>query len=125
MKTKASNRVTGKKGERLAESYLRTQGYKIISRNVRSPFGEIDLIAKHKKMLVFIEVKARQNRDFGLPEESITEEKKRRLARLANWYLAGLNQDVQTRFDVLAIELTEPEPKIRLIQNAFDVPTWH
>ena len=95
----------------------------MIARNLRTPFGEIDLIAKHQKTLVFIEIKTRTSVDFGLPEESVTESKRARLGRLASWYLAreSDDRDLPTRFDVLAIQLKNGEPIIKLIQNAFEV----
>ena len=122
MNPKSSNRSTGRAGERIGEDFLKKQGYEILARNVRSPFGEIDLVAKHKKTLVFVEVKTRRSSDFGLPEESVTERKKARLGRLASWYLAHYpGSDLPVRFDVLAIQLQGAQPDIRLIPNAFEL----
>ena len=122
MSPKSSNQSTGKVGERLSEAYLKKQGYEIVARNVRSPFGEIDLVAKHKKTLVFVEVKTRRGTDFGLPEEAVTERKKVRLGRLASWYLTHYpGSDFPVRFDVLAVQLGNLQPDIRLIQNAFEL----
>ena len=122
MNPKSSNQSTGKTGERIGEDFLKKRGYEILERNARSPFGEIDLVAKHKKTLVFVEIKTRQGTDFGLPEEAVTERKKFRLGRLASWYLAHYfgDQDLPVRFDVLAIQLGGARPDIRLIQNAFE-----
>ena len=123
MSSKSSNQSTGKAGEQIGECFLKKQGYEIIARNVRSPFGEIDLVAKHRKTLVFIEVKTRRSSDFGLPEESITERKKTRLGRLASWYLTNHfeDQNFPVRFDVLAVQLQGAQPDIRLIPNAFEL----
>ena len=122
MSPKSSNQSTGKVGERLSEAYLKKQGYEIVARNVRSPFGEIDLVAKHKKTLVFVEVKTRRGTDFGLPEEAVTKRKKVRLGRLASWYLTQCpGSDLPVRFDVLAIQLEGNNPDIRLIQDAFEL----
>ena len=122
-KPKSSNQSTGKFGEQIAQDYLKKQGYHILAQNLKSPFGEIDLVAKHQKTLVFIEVKTRRNTDFGFPEESVTEHKQIRLGRLASWYLKYESQwqDFPVRFDVIAIELLEGKVEIRLIQNAFEV----
>lgn len=118
---KTENRTIGICGENLAEKYLKSRNYRILGRNVRSPFGEIDFIAEHNRVLVFIEVKTRRSTLFGFPEEAVTNQKKARLIRLASWYLA-VNPRIKkpVRFDVLAIMLNDA-PEYRLIQNAFEV----
>jgi len=122
MNSKSFNKLTGETGEHIGEHYLKGQGYQIVARNVRSPFGEIDLVAKHQKTLVFVEVKTRRSFDFGLPEEAVTKRKKARLGRLASWYLTRYpDSDLPVRFDVLAIQLGGLQPDIRLIQNAFEL----
>jgi putative endonuclease len=70
-----SRKETGQRGERLAQDYLKKRGYRIIETNYRSPYGEIDIISKHKNTLVFMEVRAKKNLRFGSPEESVTEAK--------------------------------------------------
>jgi len=117
---KRNNRKTGVEGERIGESYLIKHGYKIVERNVRSPYGEVDLIASHGDTLVFIEVKARRDLSYGYPEEAVDRQKQFRLTRIASWYLslhAKKNQAV--RFDVLSVLLDNNESGIKLIQNAF------
>ena len=122
MNSKSFNKLTGETGEHIGEHYLKGQGYQIVARNVRSPLGEIDLVAKHQKTLVFVEVKTRRSADFGLPEESITKRKKARLGRLASWYLSQHSiSESEVRFDVLAVQLGGEHPEIRLIQNAFEL----
>jgi len=115
-----STRATGILGEALGERFLKESGYKILERNVRSSFGEIDLVAEHAKTIVFVEVKSRRNSEYGVGEEAVTERKKRQLGRLAEWYLSRHRKMKKpVRFDVLAIELDEP-PRYRLIQNAIE-----
>ena len=122
MSPKPSAQATGKLGESLAEAYLKKKGYRILERNVRSPFGEIDIVAKHDGVLVFVEVKTRKDTSFGLPEEAVDGRKKNQLARLASWYLTRFRKaDVQVRFDVLAIDLTPNGRQMRLIQDAFEL----
>src|SRR3989338_7538447 len=122
MNSKSFNKLTGETGEHIGEHYLKVQGYQIVARNVRSPFGEIDLVAKHQKTLVFVEVKTRRSFDFGLPEEAVTKRKKARLGRLASWYLTSYSiSESEVRFDVLAVQLGGEHPEIRLIQNAFEL----
>lgn len=118
-----SNQTTGKFGEKLGEEYLIQQGYRILERNLRSPFGEIDLVAEHKGSLVFIEIKTRRDESFGFPEESVTRTKQKKLIQLANWYLARhfKNGSSPVRFDVLAIQIQNEKHLIRLIQNAIEV----
>ena len=110
----------GKKGEEVALSYLKSKKYKIIEKNLRNRFGEIDIIAKDKGTLVFIEVKTRTSEAFGTPIQGINERKQERLKQLAMRYLAekGLI-DQEVRFDVLGILQTGKETKIEHIPNAF------
>ncbi|MBI4373100.1 MAG: YraN family protein [Candidatus Omnitrophica bacterium] len=119
---KESNQTTGRQGERIGEDYLKARGYQILERNVRSPLGEIDLVARHQDILVFVEIKTRRANTFGLPEESVDRRKRSRLIRLASWYLAQHpKSNPQVRFDILAIELNRANHRIRLIQDAFDL----
>ena len=91
-------------GEDQAVNYLRKQGMKIIECNFRTPVGEIDIIAKNKSILAFIEVKPRRGTAFGTPQEAVGERKQRQIIRTAQWYLQN-NKSVklQPRFDVVAI----------------------
>jgi len=114
-------RDTGILGEKLAANFLKKRGYHIIETNYRCPEGEIDIIARHKDSLVFIEVRTKTSLKFGSPEESITLTKKERLKTVATRY-QQTHSDLPSlwRIDVVAIELT-PEGKplrIELIENA-------
>ena len=110
----------GKKGEEIALAYLKSKKYKIIEKNLRNRFGEIDIIAKDHGTLVFIEVKTRTSEAFGTPIQGINEKKQKRLKQLAQRYLAekGLIEQ-EVRFDVLGILQTGEETKIEHIPNAF------
>ncbi len=115
-------KLSGGHGEEIAARYLAGQGYKIIARNVRSKFGEIDLVARHGRTLCFVEVKARRSSRFGWPEESVTPLKQHRLRRLAEWYLqAHRLSNVPVRFDVvsLILEADNSPARMRLIKSAF------
>jgi putative endonuclease len=118
---KDPRRQLGDAGEDLAAAALKQQGYKILERNYVTPLGEIDLIARQGKTLVFIEVKTRKNERFGTPQEAVSASKQARLRRLADYYLKQkrLGQDVLLRFDVVGITLTEDGPRVEVIQNAF------
>ncbi len=94
----------GKKGEDEACKYLKKQKYKILERNYKSKFGEIDVIAKDKDTIVFVEVKFLNSSNFGLPRERITPTKLRKTRMTANFYLAYKNLlGTKVRFDAIEI----------------------
>ncbi len=97
------------------------RGYKILLKNYESPLGEIDLIAKEKGALVFIEVKTRSSLSMGSPLESITFHKRAQIAKTARYYMKRYGiKDLPCRFDVVSILMPqEGAPQIELIQNAF------
>jgi putative endonuclease len=112
---------TGKDGEQIAVAYLRKKGYHIYETNFRCPLGEIDIIAREKDEIVFIEVKTRKSSQLGYPEEAVGAGKQKKLSQLALWYLQKKNLDAASaRFDVIAITLQPGENEIKLIKNAFD-----
>jgi len=111
--------TVGKRGEDLAASYLRKLGYAIIGRCVRCGHGEIDIIARDKKTLVFVEVKTRTNDTYGSPEESIHSRKLRNLHRSAVLYLRTHPHDADVRFDVIAVQMgNNSQPVVRHIPSA-------
>lgn len=94
----------GRWGEDEAVSYLLRRGMKIIARNYRAPVGEIDIIAREKKQLVFVEVKARSSQNFGTPQEAVGVRKQRQIIRTAQWFLSeNKTVKLQPRFDVIAV----------------------
>ncbi len=110
----------GSLGESLAAEALQRQGYRLLARNVRTPLGEIDLVARQGEALVFIEVKLRRNLRFGSPAEAVTVSKQRRLRRAAEYYLRRQPcWPAQIRFDVVAITLIADNPQVTVIQAAF------
>jgi putative endonuclease len=112
----------GEIGENLACQELERRGYSVVARRYRRRGGEIDIIALDGATLVFVEVKARDGRGYGLAVEGITAIKRRRLAAVALDYLARHRvQNCPCRFDVVAIQLTADGPEIELFQNAFAV----
>lgn len=123
MTNEQSRTALGQRCEELAADYLRGQGYRVIDRNVRMRFGEIDAVARDGDALCFVEVRARSSTRFGWPEESVTPLKRRRLVRLAQGYLQRLRGHAgPVRFDVLSI-LLGPDgapARMRLIKGAFD-----
>lgn len=108
-------RATGETGEALARAFLEeARGLRFRAANVRSPFGEIDLVMEdpRQRELVFVEVKARAGTGFGPPEESVTARKRVKLRKLVEWYCARFGWTGNVRLDVVGILLTpgaEPE----------------
>jgi putative endonuclease len=91
----------GARAEALAAAYLERQGLAIVTRNFRTRFGEIDIIARDGRVLVFVEVRMRRSRRFGGAAESITATKRTRLVAAANLYLARLGREPPCRFDAI------------------------
>ena len=115
----------GKKGEKQAESYLKKQGYRILKKNYRNKVGEIDLIAEHNSILVFIEVKSRSNTSIEHPFMAVTPRKQKQIARTASSFIAQNKiSDREIRFDVVSV-LADNENsdslKIEILQDAFRV----
>ncbi|MBI5755180.1 YraN family protein [Candidatus Peregrinibacteria bacterium] len=114
--------LTGKIGEDIATSFLRSQGYEILDRNFRFGHKEIDLIVEKDEWLVFVEVKMRRTLDFGYGEESVTGEKRKHLLSAAAEYLKnrGHNTSREWRFDIVAIELGK-KGAVKNIEHMQDV----
>ena len=110
---------TGVKGEIEAKKYLEKEGYEIIKTNFFTRNGEIDIIAKEKDCVVFVEVKARTNEKFGLPCEAVNKSKQEKISIVALEFLQQNNaHDLQFRFDI--IEYFALYNKINHIKNAFE-----
>ena len=116
--------VLGGRGENVAAKFLRNQGFKIIERNFKCALGEIDIIARDGKTLVFVEVKTRAY-DDPTPEDQVNEPKRHQLTKAAKFYLSryGIPQP-PARFDVVAIVWPQGrDPQIRHTPDAFE-PTF-
>ena len=103
--TTTNPKLLGEWSENLAYKWLLTQGLKLVTRNYRSQYGEIDLIMKDPEFLVFVEVRYRKNTRYGSAEDSITAKKCQRLIATAENYLLAnkYGQDTALRFDAIAI----------------------
>lgn len=115
--------TTGERGERRAEEFLQRKGYRILSRNYHTRYGEIDLICADTNYIAFIEVKTRSNIKFGMPREAVNAAKQRRIIQSAQWWLIQHPTILQPRFDVIEV-LVSPDFKtcrIHHIPNAFEV----
>lgn len=113
-----NTRLIGSKFEEKAAVYLAKRGYRILERNYRCRFGEIDLIALHQGYLVFVEVKYRSSLKNGIPGAAVDKPKQRKISRTALWYRMKQNipEEMPCRFDVVGITPAD----IKLYRNAFD-----
>lgn len=117
--SKHDNKLRGNAGERIAESYLKKHGYRILSRNFSTETGEIDLIATDNEYLIFAEVKARLSDEFGLPSEAVDIRKQRKISMVASQYIKkNMLFGAPVRFDVIEVYL-ETE-NVNHIKNAFE-----
>ena len=115
---------SGIKAEELAKQHLEQQGLVTLTRNFRCRQGEIDLIMRQGKTLVFVEVRYRKSAAFGSPAETVTKSKQQKIITAANYYLTGCGQhDMGCRFDVVAITGQHPA-KIEWITDAFQMDTF-
>ncbi len=117
--------VVGRRGERLAATYLRRNGHKILFRNFRAAHGgEVDIVCRDKRHneLVFVEVKTRSSEDFGRPLDAVNRKKRRLILRGAMTWLRMLDMpDIVFRFDVIEVIISSPVD-VRHIENAFRMP---
>ena len=112
------NQRIGKWGETAAREFLLQRGYVILAQNFRTPYGEIDLVARQGDVTVFIEVKTRTSDQMGLPEESITPRKRQQMLACAECYAAE-NEIDHWQIDVLSVEgRPGSKPVITYFENA-------
>ena len=123
MKRATSAKIqTGKLGEDIAVDYLKNEGYRIIERNYRCVFGEIDIVATDRNVIVFVEVRSRKSAKYGSPQESVGLNKKMKVSKIALNYLKEKQfQDCRARFDVVAVKILTEGSEVKLIKNAFDL----
>ena len=112
----------GKKGEEIAIRFLKKKGYRILLRNYVCKMGEMDIIARERDTLVFVEVKTRTSIAFGPPQLAVNLTKQMQLSKVAlNFLKEKKLEDVKARFDVVAILLRPKGEEIELIKDAFEL----
>ncbi|NJD55717.1 MAG: YraN family protein [Nitrospirae bacterium] len=111
----------GRKGEKLAAALCRERGLSVLELNHRTPFGEIDIIARDGDVLVFIEVKTRTGNVYGAPFEAVTRRKQQKIRSVALNYMKRLRTEVPVRFDVISVSMQGGKPFLEYIQDAFEV----
>ena len=116
-----NTRFKGNVGEALAKKHLKKLGYKILCENYHaSKMAEVDIIAKDKDTLVFVEVKSRHNTINGYGREAVTKQKQQNIIYGAKHYLTTVvKKEVPVRFDVVEITFLDEVPTLEHIQNAF------
>ena len=118
----STTKKTGDAAERIAEKYLAAQGLKVMARNYRCRFGEIDLVMQERETLVFVEVRLRRvhkGNDFGGAAASITATKQARIIAAAQHYLAGMKQLPPCRFDAILMNAAN-ESSVEWMKGAFE-----
>ena len=123
MKEKSANSSLGKMGESIATTFLKGAGFSIVERNFRCVCGELDIVARDGRTIVFVEVKCRKNAAYGPPQLAVTSFKQRQISKAALVWLSKRRLfDAEARFDVVAIVLRQHDlPEIEHIRNAFDL----
>lgn len=121
--TKAAHLQAGENAEQAACDFLLAKQFKLIERNVRYPFGEIDLLMQDGKELVFVEVRFRRNQQFGGGVESVTLSKQKKMENAAQAWLSSHRQwaNAGCRFDVVAIDWHQDAFRIDWIKAAFNL----
>ena len=116
----AARQAFGELGERIAERWLRRQGWRIVQRRFRSGHRDIDLVAERDGLVAFVEVKARRGQRFGDPVEAVNWKKQRDLGRSARVWIARHGRAPEAyRFDVIGVLVAGPRVRVRHIENAF------
>lgn len=104
------NTASGAFGEQYTAAYLQKHGFTVLERNFSVRGGELDMIARNAQYLIFVEVKTRSQGALTAPAEAVTAAKRRRIARAALCYLQARPSDLQPRFDVACVEITQEKP---------------
>lgn len=107
----ASSSQIGYLGEELAVKYLQSLNYKILFRNVHSIFGEIDIVAFEKGVLVFVEVKKRSSLKYGYPEESIGKNKIKKIIKTIDWFFLKYPKLKNTKYRIDAVAILSQKEK--------------
>ena len=115
----AQHNLLGNKGEMLAARYLANEGLAVLEYNWRSGHKEIDLIAKERDILVFVEVKTRRNEIYGDIRDAVTPQKMRNIINAAEAYIKRHQIDTTIRFDIVTIVSNGDSYKIEHIRDAF------
>jgi putative endonuclease len=119
----AERMAFGELGERVAERWMKRQGWRVLMRRFRSGHRDIDLVMEREGLVTFVEVKARRGTEFGEPVEAVGWRKQRELTRSARVWIDRHGRPHETyRFDVIGVLVEQERVRIRHVENAFSVP---
>lgn len=110
---------SGEKGEAIAAKYLKKSGYKILERNYRKKYGEIDIIAQKGENIAFVEVKTRKSDLYGTPSEFVTAKKQAKIKKAAYTYIQENDLDADFTFDIIEVYLNSKGENVNHIIGAF------
>lgn len=113
---KTKNQLLGREAEDNARTHFQDMGFEVVARNYRFGRGEIDLIVEKNALLVFVEVKYRSNKDYGNPEEFVTDAQKKLIIETADHFIHQNNWQKNIRFDIIAID---DEKRLEHFEDAF------
>jgi len=120
----AATQAFGELGERIAERWLRRQGWRVLQRRFRAGHRDIDLVVERQGTVAFVEVKARRGAQFGDPIEAVNWNKQRQLVRSASvWIDRHGRPEESYRFDVVGVLVQGDRVRVRHVANAFSLPT--
>lgn len=109
---KQDNKVIGNRGEMLAAEHLQIKGYEILQRNYRTKWGEVDIVAKDKNIVVFVEVKTKTTDKYGEPWEMVNQWKVEQVKKMGELWCREYAWEGRVRMDVIGVWLAEAEPRI-------------
>jgi putative endonuclease len=109
---KQENKTTGNRGESLACEFLQQKGYKILQRNYRSKWGEVDIVAKFDQTVVFVEVKTKTSDAYGEPWEMVNAWKIEQVKKMGEAWCREYGWEGRVRMDVMGVYLDQEEPRI-------------
>jgi len=112
---------SGKAGEVIAAKYLKANGYKILERNYRKKYGEIDIIAQKGENIAFVEVKPRKSDLYGTPSEFVTAKKQAKIKKVAYTYIQENDLDADFTFDIIEVYLNSKGESVNHLIGAFYV----
>lgn len=115
----ATHLRTGAEGEQAACQWLEQQGYRIEARNWRHGRLEVDIVARHGRTLVIVEVKTRRSDRYDGPADAVGPAKQRKLYRAAEAYLDALGEDIAVRFDIITVWMDGAAPRLEHLEDAF------
>jgi len=116
----AATQAFGELGERIAERWLRRQGWRVVQRRFRSGHRDIDLVVEREGLVAFVEVKARRGDRFGDPVEAVNWRKQKELGRSARVWIDRHGRAPEAyRFDVIGVLVAGPRVRVRHVENAF------